>query len=442
MTIQFETDEFLVNTTTVGNQFEPNIAVLAGGGFVVTWYSTENTDPVSNDIRARIYNADGTPVGGDFIVNTTRTGEQDWPSVTALADGRFVVTWSSYEGLQYDIRARIYNADGTPAGSDFIVNTTTNGTQVLSSITALASGGFVVTWFSHDDGTSVGNDIWGRIYNTNGVPAGNNFRINTTTTDEQVEPSITALSDGRFVVTWRSYEGETLYDIRARVYNSDGTPAGKDFIVNTTTANNQLLPSVTALSDNRFVVTWNSWEDATSSRDIRARIYSADGTPTGDDFIVNTTTTADQRAPSITAMDGGRFAVTWFSYPDGSPNDIRARIYSADGTPAGGDFIVNTITGGQVAPSITALTGGGLVVTWQSGNGLDNDIHAVILKFITTAATLTLQNAVKALAENTDTTVRVKVAESWSRTTAWAPTTSRCRELMQHCLRYLTATFT
>ncbi|MGE4254642.1 MAG: hypothetical protein AB7E84_05435 [Xanthobacteraceae bacterium] len=411
MTIQFETDELLVNTTTAKNQFGPSIALLAGGGFVVTWYSTEDTDPVSSDIRARIYSADGTPVGNDFIVNTTTTGEQEWSSVTGLADGRFVVTWSSYEGGQYDIRARIYNADGTPAGSDFVVNTTIAGGQYVSNITELAGAGFVVTWYGKEDGISIGNDIWGRIYNANGVPVGNDFRINTTTTGEQTVPSITGLGDGRFVVTWSSYEGGTLNDIRARIYNGDGTPAGNEFIVNTTSDGGQALPSITALSDDRFVVAWESWEDGTASLDIRARIYNADGTPTGDDFVVNTTTIADQRAPSITAMDGGRFAVSWFSYPDGSSNDIRARIYNADGTPAGGDFVVNTMTGGQVDPDITALGGGGLVVTWQSGNGVHNDIHAVILKFTTTAATLTLQNAAKALVENTDTTFRVKVAD-------------------------------
>ena len=47
-----------------------------------------------------------------------------------------------------------------------------------------------MTWYSHDDGTSIGNDIYGRIYNADGTAIGNDFRVNTTTTGEQVGANI------------------------------------------------------------------------------------------------------------------------------------------------------------------------------------------------------------------------------------------------------------
>jgi hypothetical protein len=94
-----------------------------------------------------MYNADGTTQGSEFQVNTVTTNDQRYPSITALTDGGFVVTWQSdgQDGDGYGIYAQMYNADGTTQGSEFQVNTHTTLDQWQPSITALTDGGFVVT---------------------------------------------------------------------------------------------------------------------------------------------------------------------------------------------------------------------------------------------------------------------------------------------------------
>ncbi|WP_353641112.1 hypothetical protein [Mesorhizobium sp. WSM2239] len=234
--------------------------------------------------------------GQDFIVNSTTDNNQGSPSIAALADGRFVATWTSSDsgdGSGSCIRARVYNADGSAAGNDFIVNSTTESAQVNPSITALAGGRFVVTWESGDAGDGSGSCIRARLHNADGSAAGNDFIVNPTTADGQFNPSVTALADGRFVVTWESDDtGDgSGACVRGRVYNANGTAAGNDFIVNSTTDNGQFSPSITTLADGRFVVTWVS-EDAGdgSGLCIRGRVYNANGTAAGNDFIVNSTT--------------------------------------------------------------------------------------------------------------------------------------------------------
>jgi hypothetical protein len=44
-------------------------------------------------VRGQIFNADGGRRGGEFLVNST-TDVQEYSAVTALGDGRFVVTWT------------------------------------------------------------------------------------------------------------------------------------------------------------------------------------------------------------------------------------------------------------------------------------------------------------------------------------------------------------
>jgi hypothetical protein len=167
MTIAALGTEILVSTAFI--QMYPQITTLADGGFAVTWWSTD--DGTNGEVRGRVFAADGTPVNGsDFLVSTTNAYGQMQPQITALADGGFAVTWISNDKGDYDVRGRVFAADGTPVnGSDFLVSTTIAYNQLGSPITALADGGFAVTWQSFD---SMGNYyIRAQVFGVNEVPA-------------------------------------------------------------------------------------------------------------------------------------------------------------------------------------------------------------------------------------------------------------------------------
>ena len=141
--------EFLVNTTTTIFQVEPAITALADGRFVVSWTDTSQTggDISSYAIRAQVFNADGSLSGSEFLVNTTTTGDQSNPAITALADGRFVVSWQDFSQTGgdisgYAIRAQIFDPRETAV--------TLNGT--------LAADSFFGTIFADHLAGSFGND--------------------------------------------------------------------------------------------------------------------------------------------------------------------------------------------------------------------------------------------------------------------------------------------
>jgi len=67
------------------------------------------------------------------------------------------------------------------------------------------------------------------------------------------------LGDGGFVFAWRYYVAWGSWgDIGGQRYSADGTPVGETFRVNTTTQDMQWQPCVTSLKDGGFVVTWTS----------------------------------------------------------------------------------------------------------------------------------------------------------------------------------------
>ena len=172
--------EFRVNTTTANDQQFAGVATLADGSFVVVWESSDQ-DGSGRGIYAQRFDAVGSRVGSEFQVNKTVAGDQFQPSVTALADGGFVVTWTAGEqhgGPYYDVHGQRFDATGTEQGIEFVVNTYTTYNQFSSSVAALDDGGFVVTWTSYD--ATRGDGAWGQLFDASGVPVGGEFLVTAT----------------------------------------------------------------------------------------------------------------------------------------------------------------------------------------------------------------------------------------------------------------------
>ena len=371
--------EFQVNTYMTSDQSFPSITALPTGGFVIVWQSN-GQDGDKYGIYAQRYTAAGTPISQAFRVNTHTPDDQSNPSITALPNGGFVVAWQSkdQDESDYGIYAQRYTADGAKAGNEFQVNTYIINEQSNPSITALPDSGFVVTWQGYGSGD--GSGIYAQRYTAAGVKAGSEFRVNTHTDHYQIKPSITALSDGGFVVVWYSTGTYSHHSVYAQRYNATGDKISNEFQVNAHTSGVQSNPSIAALSDGGFIVVWASYDQDGSDYGLYAQRYYKDGAKAGDEFQVNTYMTRDPSFPSITALPDGGFVIAWQSKDqDGDTDGIYAQRYTAAGTPISAEFQVNTHTpDDQSNPSITALPTGGFVVAWQ-GNGQpdpSDDIYA------------------------------------------------------------------
>src|SRR5262249_4085911 len=127
--------EFRVNTYTTQYQNRPDVARAPGGDFVVTWQSLDQEGyGAGYGIYAQRYNAAGAPLGPEFHVNTYTTSDQGYPSVAMDAAGDFVVVWVDYstrDNAASSIRGQLYSSNGSPNGGEFMVNTTTAGYQYL-----------------------------------------------------------------------------------------------------------------------------------------------------------------------------------------------------------------------------------------------------------------------------------------------------------------------
>jgi hypothetical protein len=381
-------EERTTNSFIAGNQEQPTVAALADGGYVIVWESDEQ-DGAGSGIFGQRYSADGVIVGPEFLINTQVLGSQVDPQVAGLAGGGFVVTWtdqdSNVDGSGWGVFAQQYSAGGTPQGSPFLVNTTTSSSQYEPTIAALNDGGYLIAYRDGGNADGSADGVFAQRYDASGATAGVEFQINTQASSNQFDPGVASLADDGFVVVWTSVTSGSTGDgdgwgTFGQRYDAAGNAVGGEFQVNTNIQSSQYEAVVTGLTGGGFVVTWrdDSGLDGSGSG-IFAQVYDAGGAPVGGEFRVNETTSNSQTEPAIAALDNGGFAVAW---RDGnSADDIFAQQYDAAGNRIDGEFRVNTETAStQASPSIAGLPGGNFVVAWQSftsGSAGDGDSYGI-----------------------------------------------------------------
>jgi hypothetical protein len=362
------------------------VAADSAGNFVVTW---TGPDADGAGVFARRFNSSGNPLGAHFQVNTTTAYDQTNPVVAMDGAGDFVIAWATATtpGGGWELNAQRYAASGAALGGEFRVNTTTTGDQINPSVAMDTGGDFVVAWQSQgQDGSGWG--VYGQRYNAAGVQAGGEFQINTTTAGDQKLARVAMDATGDFVVTWESYgqggDGATQSNIYGQRYDFLGNPRGGEFLVNSAyTAGTQNYSAVAMDATGNFVVAWQS--DGGHDGDgwgIFAQRFDAAGNPQGSEFRVNTTTANDQQYPAVAMNRGGAFVITWTdSAADGSGAGVYAQHYNADGTPSGWQLPVNTTTANDQHYSAAVYSGHNAVLVW-SGNGTGDPDGVFLQRYI------------------------------------------------------------
>lgn len=364
----------------------------------------------------RFFDAGTGAVGGETAVSPTATYTMANVDLALLADGRFFVTYDYYTtsitghyyrfvdangnptgtpvlqsianahtavlgggaflvaGQGTEISAQLFDAAGNPVTS-FDVNSATTGAQQNADVAALANNRFTVTWESDtpSGGDADGSGIHAQLLDATGGRVGSEFLINGTTAGNQLHPSIAALSNGNFEVVWTDVQGSgpsSVYAIHAQQFDGNGNRIGSEITVNSFSAGTRDNASVAALGAGRYVVTWDDGSDTlgdASSGAVHGQVFNADGSRYGDEFLVNTTTSGTQDHSDVTMLSDGRFMVTF----DDGTDHVSAQIFDArtigitvNGT-GGDDILIGSV-------SDDTLNGFGGNDTLNGGPGADH----------------------------------------------------------------------
>jgi len=327
-------DEFPVNAGSEGNQTEPAVASARRGGFAVVW---QGPGLDGEDIYVRRFDPNGTATTDDLLVNLNTPGRQLYPNIAMSDTGRFAVVWESRttteDGDQFLACAQLFDPNGSERGGEITVDDPTFDCR-YPDVAMDGAGNFVVTWL-RETGTDT---IMARRFDPNGAPVTEPFAVSTQRITSITRPSIAMNALGYFAIAWDGDpNGAAEDDIHLRRCDPNGTPRGKQDIVNTNRTGAQQWPQVAINDANELVVVWEHLTaDPELATEIFARRFHADGQPTGAALQLNTYTQDKQRYPDVAAAGNGVFVTAWESNgQDGSSNGIFADLQPPDANDAG-----------------------------------------------------------------------------------------------------------
>ncbi|CAO3430063.1 hypothetical protein [Azospirillum doebereinerae] len=356
--------EFQVNVTTVGDQRDADVTVLNNGNIAVTWFDA------TNGAMARLYDSSGTALTGELDVDAgAYSHTANVPlAIDALQDGGFVIAHEGLDGNGRGVLAQRFDASGNKVGPEFWANSWTTGRQAEADVLGLADGGFLISWTSEGGQDGDAGGVYGQRYDAAGQTLGGEFRINEATTGQQAAVALAARGDGGFVASYHSQSTSSGFDVYTRLYDGNLNNDKPSQLTNTYKTNDQNYPSVAVMEDKSSVVVWISAGQDGSQEGIYGQRFDAAGNKVGAEFRVNTNAYGQQYMPSVTALEGGGFVVGWHSNGSNTSSyDVCAQRFDANGQAVGSEFIVNSVTAKvQSYVSLDALQGGGFVAVWES----------------------------------------------------------------------------
>lgn len=377
-----EMPDFLINEYPWRSDMDKNSLVIAhadNGNFVLAWVD----DRAGNcDIFAEQYSCDGMSLGPQFRVNDDLTGSKQYePSISCDLSGDFVITWMDYREGYFDVYVQPYSREGVPLGGNFKVSESGQ----FPAVTSDGNGNFIIAWFRPGSGYSVDAAIYVQQYDRDGIALGDSIRVDDEFNSRLYAqtPAIAADSAGNFMVAWEDNQGSQA--IYVQLFSSNGIPQGENCKVNQELNFFQDSPAIAATPDGTFLVVWEDNRD--SFEDLYAQLYSNDGVTIGKNFQVSELELwGECREPAVSGAKNNNFMITWQDWRDGEAN-IYGQCCSGDGEFIGGNFNVNsedTENIEQQRPSISSDSQGNFTVTWEVE---DNDQSAVYLKRYTSNQT-------------------------------------------------------
>ena len=305
--------EVLVNSVASTSEIQPTVTATAGGGFAVAWASQHDASAAGSDygVYLQRFDSQGARLGGETQVNITTALNQESPAMAELAGGGFVVSWwSDTAAGTGGIYSRVFAADGSAASGELLVNTASAGPQSAPAVTGLADGGYLVTW----DGSS---GIHAQHFDSHGVALAPEARADAGDAGAIAKPVVAALAQGGWVIAWQSAaaDGNGL-DIHAQRFAADGSAAGAQSIVNTTVAGQQSAPAITAMPGGGYVIGWTSTDG--NGDGVFAQRFDASGHAVGAETQINNTTALNQSDLALAPSNGGYLAAWGSQAQDGN----------------------------------------------------------------------------------------------------------------------------
>jgi len=385
-----------------GKQFNisPAIVALSNGSYVVQskyWDNGAATNAGAATWGSGTAGVKGVISAVNSLVGTTAS-DYVGRSVVVLTNGNYVVGSSGWNGVGAATwGSGTVGVKGTISVANSLVGSASSD-NIGDNIIALTNGNYVVASSFWDNGaiTGAGAVTWGNgTTGVKGTISAANSLVGSTANDE-VGQSVTALTNGNYVVSSRNWNNGAIGDVGAVTWgNGNGGTVGAVSAANSLVGNlyDQIGDSITALTNGNYVVSSIYWDNGVIANAGAATWGNGTGGTVGavsaDNSLVGTNV-GDQAGEYIKALANGNYVVGVYNWDNGAIANAGAATWgNGNGGTVGAVSALNSLVGSTVndyvGNEIITLTNGNYIVksvnwdngaianagaaTWGNGNG-------------------------------------------------------------------------
>ena len=341
---------------------------LANNAFAISWGEVG----INAGVKIQLFDSAGHTSGGPIGPLPSPSGGGGEPALTTLTDGDLAVIFE-YNSTSGAAEGGTFDTSGNPTGS-FVAGTAPNPGDLVfgQQIAPLSTGGAVAVWQEIPE-----SGIFAQRLDTHGTLVGSQIPVTTLAVENAV---VTPLANGAFVVAWD--DGSS---VQAERFAADGSPVGGPFQVNTNTASFVEHPGIATLANGQFVVVWRDLPSS-GNGSVEGQVFNADGSKAGAEFTVATSTSRSETiSPKVAALAHDEFVVTWDDpgSTDGVTNTIHAQIFSASGSAALPTvrFTARAPVNMKKLPGLQALLSKHLVIAHESKTDIKGAIGSFSYDF-------------------------------------------------------------
>jgi hypothetical protein len=359
-----------VNTTATGDQLTPIVSPLAGGGHVVVW-----TSWAASDLRvyAQRYDETGAKEGAEILVLAGSPDASGFRAggVLGLADAGFVVSADTgrvdpLAGPVSSVYTQRVDATGQRVGGPVLVDDTGNYDEWVEAgfIYPAADGGYYVAIEEVTRPTPmIFSETWLRHYSADGLATGEKFLVG----DGRPEDNLIVLANGNIAAAWDRQTGPSPSQIGWSVLTATGEAVASGVIAGTA----QVSPAgpVLAPAPGGYLMVWAEADLMTGVSTFIGQMRDTSGQPVDVSFELPLPGTAGLL--ELTALTGGGYVISWHVFT-GDHLEYFGRYLDAAGQVSGDAFRLvpdNPGASGPIGVDVVATPDSGFVVVSQLPSG-------------------------------------------------------------------------
>ncbi|WP_311272960.1 MBG domain-containing protein [Rhizobium sp. WCS2018Hpa-8] len=346
--------------TTQNDQVESyGVTALTNGNYVVRSAYWDNNS--IKDAGAVTWgNGNGSTFGAlsenNSLVGTTNDDQVGLQAIVSLTNGNYVVVTRYWDKDSVKDVGAVTWGNGTGgtfgkvSASNSLVGTKANDEVGNGSVYALTNGNYVVrsTLWDNDSTANVGAVTWGDgTTGISGSISANNSLVGTTQNDQVGASGITALTNGNYVVSSRSWDNNSITDAGAVTWGN-GTTGISGFVsetnslVGTKSGDYVGNAAAIALTNGNYVVRSSYWDNG-SVANVGAvtwgnGLIGTIGAVSESNSLIGSRSNDAVGGSGVYALSNGNYVVSSNTWDNGATADVGALTWG-NGSMSTSDFV-------------------------------------------------------------------------------------------------------